>query len=72
MTRGFPILLGLMLSIGIAALAFETDGFRAITSAGARQLAVERQPLALPDVRLRDQSGRGFSLLDYRGRPLLV
>ena len=28
MTRGFPILLGLVLSIGMAALAFETDGFR--------------------------------------------
>jgi protein SCO1 len=72
MTRGFPILLGLVLSIGIAALAFETDGFRIVTSAGARQLAVERQPLALPDVRLRDQNGGAFSLPDYRDRPLLV
>lgn len=72
MTRGFPILLGLVLLIGIAALAFETDGFRVVTSAGARQLAVERQPIALPDVRLRDQNGAAFSLFDYGGRPLLV
>jgi len=72
MTRGFPILLGLVLSIGVAALAFETDGFRVVTSAGARQLAVERQPHPLPDVRLRDQNGSLFSLSDYRGKPLLV
>jgi protein SCO1 len=72
MTRGFPVLLGLVLSIGMAALAFETDGFRVVTSAGARQVAVERRPLPLPDVRLRDQNGSIFSLGDYRGRPLLV
>jgi protein SCO1 len=72
MTRGFPVLLGLVLSAGIAALAFETDGFRVTTSAGARQLAVERRPLLLPDVRLRDQDGSLFSLSGYRGRPLLV
>ena len=72
MTRGFPVLLGLVLSIGMAALAFETDGFRVVTSAGARQLAVERQPHPLPDVRLRDQNGSLFSLSDYRGRSLLV
>jgi len=72
MTRGFPVLLGLVLSIGMAALGFETDGFRVVTRAAARQLAVERQPLPLPDVRLRDQNGSIFSLSDYRGRPLLV
>ena len=72
MTRGFPVLLGLVLTIGMAALAFETNGFRVVTSAGARQLAVERQPLALQDVRLRDQNDSIFSLSDYRGRPLLV
>ncbi len=71
-TRGFPILLGLVLAIGMTALAFETDGFRVVTSAGARQLAVERQPRPLPDVRLRDQNGSLFSLNEYRGRSLLV
>lgn len=72
MTRGFPILLGLVLATGIAALTFETDGFRVVTSAGAKQFAVERQPVPLPDARLRDQNGNQFSLLDHKGRPLLV
>lgn len=72
MTRGFPLLLALVLSMGMAALAFETDGFRVVTSAGARQLAVERAPQAVPDVRLTDQRGTVFSLGDYKGRPVLV
>lgn len=72
MPRGFPVLLALVLAAGIAALAVETDGFRVVTSAGARQLAVERAPRALPDVRLSDQDGRAFSLRDYQGRPLLA
>lgn len=72
MTRGFPILLALVLSIGMAALAFETDGFRVVTSAGARQLAVERQPRAVPDVRLADQQGTVFTLGDYKGRAVLI
>ncbi len=72
MARSFPVLFGVVLSVGMAVLAFETDGFRVVTSAGARQLAVERQARLLPDVRLRDQNGSIFSLSDYRGRPVLV
>jgi len=72
MTRGFPILLALVLSIGITALAFETDGFRVVTSAGARQLSVERAPPTLPDARLVDQNGMPFTLSAYRGRAVLV
>lgn len=72
MTRGFPVLLALVLAIGIAALAFETDGFRVVTSVGARQLAVERTPQILPDARLIDQDGTPFTLGAYRGRAVLV
>lgn len=72
MTRGFPVLLALVLAIGIAALSFETEGFRVITSAGARQLAVERAPQPLPDAQLIDQDGRLFSLGASKGRTLLV
>jgi protein SCO1 len=72
MTRGFPVLLALVLLTGIAALSFETDGFHVVTSAGARQCAVERAPLPLPDAQLIDQDGRPFSLGAYRGRTLLV
>lgn len=73
MTRGFPVLLALVLSVGMAGLAFETDGFRVVTSAGARQLSVERAPRPLPeDARLVDQDGTSFALNAYRGRPVLV
>jgi protein SCO1 len=72
MTRGFPVLLALVLATGIAALCFETDGFRVVTSAGARQLSVERAPQILPDARLIDQDGAPFTLRAYRGRAVLV
>ena len=72
MTRGFLPLLALVVATGTAALAWETEGFRAVTSAGARQLEIERHPRPLPDVRLVDQDGRAFSLSGYRGRPVLV
>jgi protein SCO1/2 len=72
MPRGFPVLLALVLAAGIAALACETDGFRVVTSAGARQLAVERLPQVLPDAHLIDQDGAPFTLGAYRGRAVLV
>jgi protein SCO1 len=72
MTRGFPVLLAFVLVTGIAALAFETDGFHVVTSAGARQLAIERVPQTLPDAPLIDQDGRLFSLGAYKGRVVLV
>jgi protein SCO1/2 len=72
MTRGFPVLLALVLATGMAALRFETDGFRVVTSAGARQLSVERAPQILPDAHLIDQDGRPFTLGAYRGRAVLV
>jgi protein SCO1 len=72
MPRGFLPLLAIVAAAGVAALAWETDGFRVITSAGARQLAIQRTPAYLPDARLVDQDGRTFRLSFYRGRPVLV
>lgn len=72
MTRGFPVLLAFVLLAGTAALSVETGGFRVVTEAGARQLAVERVPQMLPDAQLVDQDGRQFSLGAYKGRVLLV
>ena len=72
MTRSFLVLLAFVMSTGIAALAFETDGFRVVTSAGARQLSVERAPQMMPDARLVDQDGAPFTLSAYRGRAVLV
>jgi protein SCO1 len=71
-TRGFLPLLAVVLTSGVAALSWATEGFRVVTSDGARQVAVERSPSALPDVTLRDQDGRSFSLADYRGKTVLV
>jgi protein SCO1 len=72
MTRGFLPLLAVVLTTGIAALAWETEGFRVVTGAGARQLDIERTPRSLPDARLVDQDGNAFGLDVYRGRPVLV
>jgi protein SCO1 len=72
MRRNFFALLALVLTAGIGALAAETEGFRVVTSDGARQLAVERAPVPIPDVRLVDQDGRAFTLGDYRGRAVLI
>jgi protein SCO1 len=72
MTRGFAVLLALVLATGIAALGFETDGCRVVTSAGARQLSVERTPQVLPDAHLVDQDGTPFTLGAYSGRTVLV
>ncbi len=67
----FPLLAG-VLAAGVGAVAFETDGFRVVTSDGARALAVAAHPQPVPDARLVDQDGRQFSLGDYRGKPVLV
>jgi protein SCO1 len=72
MTRGFVLLLGIVILIGVGALGWGTEGFRVLTSAGARQLAVARQPLPVPDIRLIDQDGHAFSLAAYRGRTVLI
>lgn len=72
MKRGFFPLLGLVLLIGVGALARATERFRVVTTEGARQLSVARHPRPLPDVRLIDQNGHFFSLADYRGKTLLV
>jgi protein SCO1 len=72
MSRGFPVLLAVVLLAGVAALSVETAGFRTVTTAGARQLAVERTPQTLPDAQLVDQDGVRFSLTAYKGRVLLV
>lgn len=72
MTRGFLPLLAVILAAGTAALGWETEGFRVVTSAGARQLDIERNPRPLPDVHLFDQDGHAFSLSTYKGRPVMV
>ena len=72
MTRGFLPLLGLVLAAGVAGLGWGTDGFRVVTSEGARRLAVEQHQPTIPDVALIDQDGARFSPDAYRGHVLLV
>jgi protein SCO1 len=71
-TRGFLPLLGLVIAAGVAVLSWETDGFRVVTTEGARRMAVEHNPPAVPGVVLIDQDGNRFSPDTYRGRVLLV
>lgn len=72
MTRGFLPLLAIVVAAGVAALTRETEGFRVITSAGARELDIARNPSVLPDVALVDQDGHAFRLSGYKGEPVLV
>lgn len=69
---GFVVLVAAVLAAGVSALAWETEGFRVVTTEGARRLAIEREPVPLPDVALVDQDGIRFSLADYRGKTVLV
>jgi protein SCO1 len=71
-SRGFLPLLAIVVAAGTTALAWETDGFRVVTTTGARELEIERTPPPLPDVRLVDQDGNAFSLSAYKGKPVLV
>ncbi len=57
---------------GLAAIGGVTDGFRVVTTEGARRLAVTEHPRPLPDTTLVDQSGRTFRLSALGGRPVLV
>ncbi len=72
MTRGFLPLLAFVIATGLASLGFATSGFRVITTEGARRLAVEHHPRAVPDVVLVDQDGKRFTFSTYRGKALLV
>jgi protein SCO1 len=72
MNRGFVPLLGIVLLTGFAAFACGTEGFRAVTSEGARQLAIARTPRPVPEVSLVDQDGVSFSLDEYRGKTVLI
>jgi protein SCO1 len=71
-SRGFVPLLGVVLLSGLAALACGTEGFRVVTSEGARRLAIARSPPPVPHVQLLDQDGVLFSLDDYRGKAVLI
>lgn len=61
----------LVLAAAVAAFVLETDGLRAFTSETARRLAVERSPVPLPPVRLRDSRGEAIRLAEL-GRPALI
>lgn len=72
MTRRFAALLAFVLLTGMSALAWATDGFRVVTSDGARELEIKRSPRPVPDVTLVDQDEKVFSLSSYRGRRVLI
>ncbi len=49
-----------------------TDSLQTFTSEGARRLAIEQNPVALPAVQLTDSKHRPFALSDYKGKVVLV
>lgn len=71
MWRGGLAALAILLAGG-AAFWWGTDGGRALTAETARRLAIAASPRELGDVALEDQDGTAFSLLDYRGAPLVL
>ncbi|AGG88827.1 SCO family protein [Rhodanobacter denitrificans] len=67
--------LAALASFALVAFADVTCGFAAITSEGARRVAIERAPRAVPDIELVDshaQRVRFADLRDAAGRVLLV
>lgn len=61
-----------VLAAGGAATWRLTDGLQAFTSDGARRLAVERHPRALPTLVLQGHDGRIFDTAELRGHVTLV
>ncbi len=54
--------------MGVACLAWVTDGFRAILLETARRLNIDTQHPAFPDVFVEDQSGTRLNTTDLHGR----
>lgn len=55
--RKSALSLSVVVVLGVAALAWVTDGFAVVTAESARQRAVARKPLDLPVLHLGDQTG---------------
>ena len=62
----------LVLVSGFLILFFFTDGLSAFTSEGARRLAVEKNPIALPKVELTSSDGSRIFLQDFDNKIVLV
>lgn len=65
--RGPLLLFALVALAGALLFAILTSGFQAVTSDGARRLALERAPRALPAIELIDSAGQPFSLASLAG-----
>ena len=72
MTRASLVAVCLTLAGGMLSLWLLTDGFRAVTSEGARRLVVESANPEIPDLRLEDQNGRMFRLSELRGQAVAI
>lgn len=72
MNSRFLLLQACVLVAGIAAFSAATDGFRVLTTEGARRIAIAEAPQVIPNVPMVDQNGRRFTFADYRGRTVLV
>jgi protein SCO1/2 len=62
----------LVLLVGLSAIWYGTDGFRAFTAEGARRLAVTRNPPLLPPIELQDHRGELITLDSFKGKVILL
>ena len=62
----------LMAIVGVAAISWASDGFRAFTAEGVRRLAVAEHPVTVPGVTMEDMDGHVLHSSQLRGRVLLV
>lgn len=58
--------------IGAVLLFNFTDGLRAFTSEGARRLAIEENPIVLPNISLIDTQEELFQISDYKNKTIFV
>ncbi len=58
----------LIVVMGIASLAWVTDGLRAILLETSRRISINAQHPAFPDVSVEDQAGNRLNTADFRGR----
>lgn len=61
-----------VVAAGFASLAAATDGFRAVTTEGARRVQIVKRPRPLPQAEMVDHQGEAFSWEELRGSSILV
>ena len=62
----------LIVVMGVASLAWATDGFRDVLLETSRRININEQHPAFPDVFVEDQAGNRLNTADFRGRSIVA